>query len=226
MQQALINRWDKGGKYNRPPFLYPPARPASSSNHVKDGGIAEDVVDWQRFAVIAANYGFNHLYPGNDPVHFEFVGVQNVGLPEFDQDTLNRQNFLNTLGYGLVPDGREGPRTKEAYKKYQTFLRAYGYSGAIDGKWGNLTQAAHQKYYDSVIAPKSKHATISNGSQGSAVRTWQLYLKNNYPLYAGKLKVDGDFADDTEVKTKEWQRRSGLKDDGVVGPKSWAKSGL
>lgn len=225
-QQELINRWDKGGAANRPPYLYAPARPASASNHVAHGGIAIDIANWRAFAIIAATWGFNHLYPGGDPVHFEYVGTGKIGLPVFNQDTLNRQNFLNSVGYGLIPDGREGPLTRDAYKKYQSFLRAYGYTGTIDGNWGNGTEAAHKKYNEFLNTPKQTHITIRKGSKGALVKLWQNYLNKTYPLYAGKLKVDGHFGDDTEAKTKEWQSRSNLKSDGVVGPNSWAKSGL
>lgn len=226
-QQGLINRWDKGGVYNRPPYLYEPARPAATSNHVAHGGIAIDIANWRAFAVVAAEFGFNHLYPNSDPVHFEFIGINHPDFAEFKQVTLDRQNFLNSIGYGLVPDGREGPLTKAAYKKYQSFLRKYDYTGPIDGIWGGGTQTAHAKYYAVLKAPKKKsHATLVKGSKGADVRLWQNFLKSNYPLYASRLKVDSDFGNDTVLKTKEWQRRSGLKVDGVVGPKSWARSGL
>jgi len=229
-QQELINRWAKGGIANRPPYLYKPANPASASNHVAHGGIAIDIANWKAFAEIAAEAGFVHLYPGGDPVHFEFTGTKISNVIKFDQATFDRQKFLNTIGYNLVVDGRKGDLTTSAYKKYQSFLRAYGYAGAIDGDWQTLTQAAHTMYLKSrvakSIAKSSAHATIHKGSKGSIVKLWQNYLKTTYPLYAGNLKVDGDFGSDTDAKTKEWQKRSGLKSDGIVGSKSWAKSGL
>ena len=151
-QQQLIDRWNKGGTANRPPYLYQPAIPASSSEHVKNGGVAIDVKDWSKFAVYAGDYGFTHPYPGEDPVHFEFTGVNTSG--QFDQATQDRQNFLNAeRGANLVPDGKEGPLTKAEYEKYQTFLRAYGYTGEIDGIWGDGTQTAHDKYWHELNDP-------------------------------------------------------------------------
>ena len=55
-QQDLINKWNRGGTYNRPPYLYRPASPANTSYHVKDGGIAVDIGDWRRFAQICERY--------------------------------------------------------------------------------------------------------------------------------------------------------------------------
>lgn len=70
-QQALIDRWDRGGTANRPPYLYEPARPASSSNHVANGGIAVDTPDISRMLNAGQPYGFYRPYTW-DEVHFEF----------------------------------------------------------------------------------------------------------------------------------------------------------
>lgn len=78
-QQEAINRWDRGGAANRPPYLYEPARPASTSNHVKNGGVAFDTGEWRRVAGFAGRYGFSHPYPNSDPVHFEYVGGGSSG---------------------------------------------------------------------------------------------------------------------------------------------------
>lgn len=151
-QQNLINRWDAGGKYNRPPYLFPPARPASASNHVRNGGDAVDIGDWKRFAAICDDYGFRHTYPGGDYVHFDFTGIGTS--PVRDNATKQRQTFLNSRGWNLVVDGVEGDLTKQAYKEYQTYLKGRGwYSGAIDGIWGPLTQAAHDKFWHELNPP-------------------------------------------------------------------------
>lgn len=73
-QQALIDRWNRGGKYNRPPFLFQPAMPARTSNHVQGGGVAVDLDNWRDFKFVCAEFGFRHTYPSGDPVHFDFVG--------------------------------------------------------------------------------------------------------------------------------------------------------
>lgn len=158
-QQGLINRWNRGGAANRPPYLYQPASPANTSNHVRNGGIAVDLGDWRRFAPIAARYGFTHPYPSSDPVHFEKTGsFGGSSGGSFNQDVKNRMDWLVSRGYDLGPtgaDGIPGNFYTAAVKKYQTFLRAYGYTGDIDGDWGGGTQTAHQRYYDAVAQGNS-----------------------------------------------------------------------
>jgi hypothetical protein len=56
------------------------------------------------------------------------------------------------------------------------------------------------------------------GSTGTAVRTLQTRLKVAYASYAGPLEVDGDFGPLTQAAVMEFQKRSNLTVDGVVGP--------
>ena len=73
-QQRLIDRWWQGGTYNRPPYLYEPARPPETSAHVRDGGVAVDIQEWQRFKEVAGAFGFVQTFVW-DVVHFEYVGT-------------------------------------------------------------------------------------------------------------------------------------------------------
>lgn len=193
-QQQLIDRWNKGGAANRPPYLYEPARPAKSSYHVKDGGIAVDLADWRRFATICANYGFVHRYPSSDPVHFEFVGRKGASTG-FNQDVQNRQNWLISRGYNLGPSGADGIAGQyytQAVKQYQTFLKAYGYTGDIDGRWGPGTQTAHQKYYDEVM-------TVNQELKNQ--QAW--LISRGYDL--GPTGADGRWGAATERAFKQYQ---------------------
>lgn len=70
-QQEYIDRWDKGGVMNRPPYLYPPARPARSSEHVQ--GIAVDVYNYTTDRAKLEEFGFE-WYGKKDPVHYKFKG--------------------------------------------------------------------------------------------------------------------------------------------------------
>lgn len=54
---------------------------------------------------------------------------------------------------------------------------------------------------------------ISFGSEGKAVKIWQIILG---------ISVDGCFGGKTQESTKDWQEKHGLEDDGIVGPKTWA----
>ena len=70
-QQRLIDRWFAGGVYNRPPYLYEPARPPETSAHVRDGGVAVDVQEWRAFERVTGAYGFVQTFAW-DVVHFEY----------------------------------------------------------------------------------------------------------------------------------------------------------
>jgi murein L,D-transpeptidase YcbB/YkuD len=54
--------------------------------------------------------------------------------------------------------------------------------------------------------------------QGQDVRRLQSGLRKHFPLYAGRLVVDGFYGPKTEAAVKEFQRRSGIAADGIVGP--------
>ena len=65
------------------------------------------------------------------------------------------------------------------------------------------------------------NGTIQQGSKGSDVETWQKFLNTQ----GYNLTVDGDFGGLTLNATKEWQKKNGLADDGVVGELTWGKAG-
>lgn len=58
---------------------------------------------------------------------------------------------------------------------------------------------------------------------GRDVLLLQKGLKRVFPAYAGNLATDRVFGPDTKKKVMEFQRRTKLKRDGVVGPKTRAK---
>lgn len=58
---------------------------------------------------------------------------------------------------------------------------------------------------------------------GPDVERLQAGLRRVFPAYAGRLKVDGDFGANTHKAVVEFQRRSGLDDDGIVGPDTRAE---
>jgi len=58
------------------------------------------------------------------------------------------------------------------------------------------------------------------GSSGEAARVWQQQLHDAGGFV--QVKADGDFGLITEAATKAFQRRYGLSDDGVVGPRTLA----
>lgn len=60
------------------------------------------------------------------------------------------------------------------------------------------------------------------GSVGADVVALQQRLRAAYRSYAGNLATDGKFGPATEAAVKEFQRRSGLTADGIVGAKTRA----
>ena len=104
------------------------------------------------------------------------------------------------------------------------------YTGDVDG---NLTR--HDMFADTVcpgpylasklpyiadevnkrLTPQSvgiNMRQICYGSKNSAVRVWQAILNIN---------VDGIFGPDTKRATLDFQKKYGLAQDGIVGPKTW-----
>lgn len=63
------------------------------------------------------------------------------------------------------------------------------------------------------------------GDRGEDVRQMQARFNRDYPAYS-KLATDGDFGPKTEAVVREFERRSGLDDDGVAGPEVLIRLGL
>ena len=69
-----------------------------------------------------------------------------------------------------------------------------------------------------------KVRTLARGVKGSDVRQLQAEMNRVFPSYPGPLLAkDGSFGPATERQVKEFQRRTGLKVDGRVGPATRAK---
>ncbi len=60
------------------------------------------------------------------------------------------------------------------------------------------------------------------GSEGPQVSELQRRLKAAYASYAGQLPIDGDFGPLTDAAVREFQRRTGLVVDGIVGAQTAA----
>lgn len=69
--------------------------------------------------------------------------------------------------------------------------------------------------------PAKPGAVLKLGSRGNAVARLQLGLMTVFPAYSGSIKAsggaDGRFGPATEGVVREFQRRSGLVPDGIVG---------
>lgn len=68
---------------------------------------------------------------------------------------------------------------------------------------------------------KLEHPTLRRSDKGEKVREMQaLLMDRGYDL--GRCGVDGDYGSATEAAVRAFQKASGLKADGVCGPKTWA----
>ncbi|WP_130012016.1 N-acetylmuramoyl-L-alanine amidase [Serinicoccus sediminis] len=154
------------------------------------------------------------------------------GLPVHVDGDFGPQVFLATKlaqkTWGITPDGIVGPAS----------LRTAASAPSIDLDGGTLTGPA-PKVQDPDPAPRPTPAkpapstpalpVLEQGSRGPAVKALQAGALRVFPAYAGAIKrsggADGVFGPGTKAWVLEFQRRSGLTRDGVVGPRTWAALG-
>lgn len=102
-----------------------------------------------------------------------------------------------------------------AVKRRNMAVNAKGIRGFIVPKY----DAEPKKVTTTTTTTKvsdTKMPTIKKGSKGKAVKIWQVIIG---------AEPDGEFGTDTEKKTIAFQKKHGLEQDGIAGPKSW-KAGL
>lgn len=198
-QQELIDRWNRGDRAG----LYKPAMPASTSPHVRDGGIAVDVYNYTSDRAKLNEFGFSWYGPG-DPVHYNFTGW-NPDTRGFipARDTRDVQRIV-----GAEQDGIYGPDTTAKVAAKQ---RALGV--ADDGLWGPATEAA----YVASQAPQGRPSSKSPGELSYADIQEALNRKG----YG--LAVDNVWGPKSSAALADFQARNGLVVDRLVGPATWAK---
>lgn len=99
-QQEAINRWDRGGAANRPPYLYEPKRPAEASTHVQ--GIAVDTSHITLMLKYGDAYGFYQRYSWDKP-HFEFDPARVTIRATTKKE--DEPMIVNVIGKAGVRDG-------------------------------------------------------------------------------------------------------------------------
>lgn len=84
--------------------------------------------------------------------------------------------------------------------------------------WDSEVTGINTKKKEPVSLP-----VLKKGSRGQHVKAWQTYLSiNGY----NPGSIDGIFGQLTESAVKTYQSNHGLVADGVVGPKTWASTGI
>lgn len=99
-QLEAIARWDKGGKLNRPPYLYEPLRPPEKSKHVTG-----EAIDTSHITLLLREgrpYGLYQRYSWDKP-HFEFdpslvtIRATNSGSGTVPAEKKRKLEMLPTL---------------------------------------------------------------------------------------------------------------------------------
>ena len=98
-------------------------------------------------------------------------------------------------------------------------VNAYKKSGKVPSTTGGSSGGGSSRSYKSV----SYGTTLGKWDKGDPVRDWQDFLKGQ-GYYLGKGGVDGYFGDSTVSATKKYQKKVGVKVDGMAGKDTWAKA--
>ena len=127
--------------------------------------------------------------------------------------------------------------TGQAVRDLQQALKDLGYDpGAVDGTFGSKTEGAVKVFQtskgitaDGVVGPitwlnideaDQSEPILKEGSRGLPVRRAQKRLSLAGYDTGG---VDGIYGSKTAAAVKKLQHDTGLAEDGIVGPKTWAK---
>lgn len=145
------------------------------------------------------------------------------------QDVGQMQRHLNQLSAVYTAINRQaaddifGTNTTNAVKRFQS-----QFSLNPDGIIGSQTWAAVVRILNAMVQGQKTPVTtpyggnpIKQGSSGEQVRFAQSYLNKAgaVPL----LTVDGKFGESTKKAVLNFQTRSGLKPDGIIGAATWQK---
>lgn len=131
-------------------------------------------------------------------------------------DVKTLQRTLRQIGVPVEIDGFYGLDTKAAVTWFQRAenLRADGMAGV--GTWSALNDRLSRESNVRVIRLQEPHM------QGPDVRKVQKALQHS----GLSVRVDGTFGSKTQSAVRRFQRRQGLRGDGVVGPATRDALGL
>ena len=121
------------------------------------------------------------------------------------------------LYHGLI-DGVDGPLMKAAVKAFQ---RRHGLHP--DGYWGPVTQAKYVALGRPGTAPTKKYRSLRRGSTGNDVLAVARALRSRGYTKQGDTRT---YTAQLEANVKDYQRRTGLVQDGVAGEITQKRLGL
>lgn len=138
-----------------------------------------------------------------------WIGGQNV--PPWGLDGICGHKDFGTWGGGHTDPGPNFP-VDEFIRRVNAFLGGVAPT-PIPGPDPIPVPGTSPDKYQNVLLYRGRV-----GQSTAQVRELQRRLKTAYAAYAGHLDIDGDYGPMTEAAVREFQRRSGLVQDGIVGP--------
>ena len=179
-------------------------------------------VSYHAGRVRSSSYGNSHSIG----IEAENTGLSNDPWPAHQIDAyaklckaLCKEFGLSTsrvLGHREVcsPVGR---KSDPSFSMSDFRKKVGGAKGGVSS--GGGTSGGSSRSYKSV----SYGTTLGKYDKGDPVKDWQDFLKaQGYDL--GKGGVDGYFGDSTVSATKKYQKKVGVKVDGMAGKDTWAKA--
>jgi hypothetical protein len=167
-----------------------------------DSDAALKACSWGLFQIM----GFNH----------EMLGFATVA--EMVEDA--RRGEPAQVAHGLRFIEAAGLKDMLRNHDWRAFARGYNGPAFEANAYHTKLEAAFRRHSAPPAPPPQvapHHPTLRLGSTGEAVRRAQGILRQR----EAHLQVDGIFGRATEAAVVRFQRRAGLADDGVVGPKTW-----
>ena len=130
------------------------------------------------------------------------------------------------IGIALFTDGHIGYYVGNGYAvEWRGFNYGCVKTKIKDRTWKNWAKLPFIDYGDGTIvaAPAITYTlgsrSLRKGSAGSDVKTLQELL-NQLAIVTPALEVDGDFGSKTEAAVKAFQKKAGIKQDGIYGEES------
>lgn len=113
--------------------------------------------------------------------------------------------------YGGITGGKPGDQTGR-----EICVRSY-----YNSPWDCVLRYGEDKPTEKPPAKISGLPELRRGDKGEVVRAAQILL-NGRKCSVGAYGADGDFGPATEAAVLAYQRRTGLDDDRIIGPATWA----
>jgi putative peptidoglycan binding protein len=141
-------------------------------------------------------------------------------LPHLEYIIFNKRIWTKGTGWTTRTYTGSNPHDKHAHVNS-------GFNQAADNATG-VDWALNEIGSPAAPPPVVNHPVLKRGDKGDAVRHTQMFFRNVFPSYRNYVNykryqlitVDGDYGYQTEAWVKEFQRRTDLTQDGVVGPKT------